>query len=289
MNFFDVVFYQPVLNVFYGFYHLIGDVGLAIVFMAFIVRAVMWKFIRDSYITGQKTRQIQPLIKDIQKKYKGDLAGMQLALKEVYAKYDVKPSLSGLVILLQIPVYIALFRLIENVNNGAELHGLYPALYGNIQPRIQGVAFGTIPITDKGWVVYVLAFLTLIFSFLMSRYIFQNGPILPGGGAKPDESKNKLTNTSEDDKKSEALFDPEVFNKTFQFQMTYFMPMLSFIINIQFPAGLNIYFLAGTIFSLIQQMILVKRYKIDAPQIFPEEPTGTTASEITVEPLKTQI
>ena len=261
MNFFDLVFYQPSLNIFYGIYLVSRDVGLATVFMAFIIRAIMWPFIRNSYITGQKTRRIQPLIKQIQKVYKGDLVGQQAALKKLYTKYNIKASLAGLIILLQLPIYFALFHLIEIVNRGETLVGLYPFLFGTQQISINPLAFGFIDISDKGWIVTVLSAFTLVFTFLMTKYIFpteaQKGPVEPKDKSKQDEPGSML--------------DGDVFNKTLQFQMTYFMPVVSFIINLQFPAGLNIYFLGGTIFSFIQQFVLANNHRINEPPIKEDE------------------
>lgn len=262
MNFYDVVFHQPVVNLFYGIFVLTRDVGVATVMMALIIRLVMWPFIKKSYITGQKTRLIQPLIKQIQKAYKGNLMGQQEALKKLYLKYDIKASLSGLVILLQLPIYIALFNLIQNIPNSDRLDGLYSFLFGSTQLSISRYAFGVIDITEKGTPIVIgLSVLTLIFTFLMAKYIFP-----PSSNPPKDKSKDETG-----DKKPDQIIDSEVFNKTLQFQMTYFMPVVSFVINLTFPAGLNIYFLAGTIFSFIQQYRLAKKYRIDKPQIESDE------------------
>ena len=132
MNFLDVynvVFHQPVVNLFYGIFVLTRDVGVATVMMALIIRLVMWPFIKKSYITGQKTRLVQPLIKQIQKAYKGNIMGQQEALKKLYLKYDIKVSLSGLIILLQLPIYIALFNLIQNIPKSDRLEGLYEFIF----------------------------------------------------------------------------------------------------------------------------------------------------------------
>jgi YidC/Oxa1 family membrane protein insertase len=262
MNFYDVVFHQPVVNLFYGVFVLSRDVGIATVLMSLIIRLVMWPFIKKSYITGQKTRLVQPLIKQIQKAYKGNIMGQQEALKKLYLKYDIKASLSGLIILLQLPIYIALFNLIQNVPKSDRLDGLYEFIFGTTQLSINKYAFGIIDITETGTPTVIgLSILTLIFTFLMAKYIFP-----PSSNPPKEKSKGE---TSE--KKPDQIIDSEVFNKTLQFQMTYFMPVVSFVINLTFPAGLNIYFLAGTIFSFIQQYRLAKKYRIDKPQIESDE------------------
>ena len=262
MNFYDVVFHQPVVNLFYGIFVLTRDVGVATVMMALIIRLVMWPFIKKSYITGQKTRLVQPLIKQIQKAYKGNIVGQQEALKKLYLKYDIKASLSGLIILLQLPIYIALFNLIQNIPKSDRLDGLYTFIFGSSQLSINKYAFGIIDITEKGTPTVIgLSVLTLIFTFLMAKYIFP-----PSSNPPKDSSKSET-----DDKKLGQIMDSEVFNKTIQFQMTYFMPVVSFVFNLSFPAGLNIYFLAGTIFSFVQQYRLAKKYRIDKPQIESDE------------------
>jgi YidC/Oxa1 family membrane protein insertase len=279
MNFFDLVFYQPIVNLFYGIYILTRDVGITTICMALLIRLLMWPYVKKSYITGQKTKLVQPIIKQIQQVYKGNLQGQQDTLKKLYLKYDIKTSLSGLIILLQLPIYIALFRLIQQVNNEQYLDHLY-SFFGSGQLSISKFAFGFIDITDRSSsdlfsrgsvTVFILSVLTLIFTFLMTRYIFPVSNTTKN--TSNSESKNADKNIENPaEKASESLIDTEVFNKIIQFQMTYFMPVVSFVLNLNFPAGLNIYFLAGTLFSFVQQYRLATKYRIDQPSVdFDEE------------------
>ncbi len=101
----------PLLNFFYG---LIPNYGVAILLLTVFVRIVFWPLTHKSTIAMRKMSEIQPLIKDIQKKYKDQPQKIQQETLKIYREHKVNPFSSCLPMLIQIPIFIALFVVLRS-------------------------------------------------------------------------------------------------------------------------------------------------------------------------------
>ena len=95
-----------VLNLFYA---LIPNYGVAIILLTILVRILFWPLTHKSTVSMRKMQEIQPLLKDIQKKYKGNPQRLQQETWQLYREHKVNPLASCLPMLIQIPVFFALF------------------------------------------------------------------------------------------------------------------------------------------------------------------------------------
>ena len=101
----------PTLN---GFYAVIPNYGIAIILLTFLVRLLFWPLTRKSTEGMRKMTEIQPLIKELQKKYKDNPQRLQQETFAIYREKKVNPLSSCLPMLIQIPVFIALFYVLRN-------------------------------------------------------------------------------------------------------------------------------------------------------------------------------
>ena len=95
-----------VLNLFYA---LIPNYGVAIILLTILVRILFWPLTHKSTIGMRKMQEIQPLLKEIQTKYKGNPQRLQQETWQLYREHKVNPLSSCLPMLIQIPVFFALF------------------------------------------------------------------------------------------------------------------------------------------------------------------------------------
>ena len=95
-----------VLNLFYA---LIPNYGVAIILLTILVRILFWPLTHKSTIGMRKMQEIQPLLKEIQAKYKGNPQRLQQETWQLYREHKVNPLSSCLPMLVQIPVFFALF------------------------------------------------------------------------------------------------------------------------------------------------------------------------------------
>ena len=104
----------------------IGNWGWAIVVMTLIVRLLLFPLTYKSMISMNKLKDLAPKMKDIRDKYKGDPQKMNLHMMDLYKKHGANPMAGCLPILLQIPIFFAIYRVLLNA---IELKGAYWALW----------------------------------------------------------------------------------------------------------------------------------------------------------------
>ncbi|MBP5791086.1 MAG: YidC/Oxa1 family insertase periplasmic-domain containing protein [Kiritimatiellae bacterium] len=100
-----------VLNVFNS---AIPNYGVAIILLTILVRLLFWPLTHKSTVGMKKMQEIQPLMKEIQAKYKDNPQRMQQETFALYREHKVNPMSSCLPMLIQIPVFIALFNVLRS-------------------------------------------------------------------------------------------------------------------------------------------------------------------------------
>ena len=89
--------------------------GLAIIGLTIIVRLVLFPLTWKQFSSAQSMQVIQPQLKELQKKYKGDRGKLQQETMKLYQEHRVNPFASCLPLLLQLPVFISLYAAIKGV------------------------------------------------------------------------------------------------------------------------------------------------------------------------------
>ncbi|MCF8010177.1 MAG: YidC/Oxa1 family membrane protein insertase [Clostridiales bacterium] len=108
-----------IINWLYIFTETIGipSYAVAIVLLTIIIKLIMYPLTQKQMTSMKKMQQIQPKVKDIQAKYKDkDSQKMQQKIMELYKENNVNPLAGCLPIIVQMPILIALFRSLRNVN-----------------------------------------------------------------------------------------------------------------------------------------------------------------------------
>lgn len=95
------------LNMFYSFLH---NYGVAIILLTIIIKIVTYPLTLKSMTSMKKMQLIQPEIQKIREKFKGDPQKMNAAMMELYKKYGVNPMGGCLPMLIQIPIFFALYK-----------------------------------------------------------------------------------------------------------------------------------------------------------------------------------
>ncbi len=103
---------KPLLYLLKWFYSFTHNYGLAIIGLTILVKIVCWPLTHKSYQSMQKMKKIQPLIAQLREKYKNDKEKLNQELLNLYRTYKVNPMGGCLPILLQIPIFFALYRML---------------------------------------------------------------------------------------------------------------------------------------------------------------------------------
>ncbi len=111
-GFFSIIS-RPLFWLLKFFYKFIGNYGWAIILLTIITRIPFIPLINKSQASMRKMQEIQPKMNEIREKYKKDPQKMQKETMELYKKYKVNPLGGCLPMLLQIPVFFALYKILS--------------------------------------------------------------------------------------------------------------------------------------------------------------------------------
>ena len=111
MNFFDLILVQPIFNILVVIYGLIPgqDFGVALIVFTIIVRLLMWPLVNKQLNQTKVMRKLQPELAKIKLKAKGNRQLEATLSMELYKERGVSPFSSIGTLLLQLPIFIALF------------------------------------------------------------------------------------------------------------------------------------------------------------------------------------
>ncbi len=94
-------------------YHVIGNMGWAILLFAALLRLAMFPIANKSYESMSKMKKIQPKLKELQERYKDDKAKLQREVMETYRKEKINPAAGCLPVLIQIPIFFSLYKVLN--------------------------------------------------------------------------------------------------------------------------------------------------------------------------------
>jgi len=94
-------------------YHIIGNMGWAILLFAALLRLVMFPVANKSYESMSKMKKVQPKIQAIQQTYSNDKMRQQQAMMELYRKEKINPASGCLPMFIQIPVFFSLYKVLN--------------------------------------------------------------------------------------------------------------------------------------------------------------------------------
>ena len=106
-------FEKPIFMLLQWLFHTIGNFGVAIICLTFIVRGLMFPIAQRQFASMAAMRAIQPKMKALQERYKDDKASLQQKTMELYKEEKVNPLAGCLPIFLQIPVFFALYKVLN--------------------------------------------------------------------------------------------------------------------------------------------------------------------------------
>ena len=241
-------------NLFYGL-GLPGAVGWAIVVLTLVVRAVLIPLFRAQLVSQRRIQMLQPEMREIQKRFKGDRMKQQQAQQELYKERGINPLSGCLPLLLQLPLLFIMYSVIQNGITNQDPNAMLNVLgYQVVTIECTNVIDpGPPPVIDQsepcmdthvpilgdiskpqtlfavaGIGISILAILSALLQLVQSRMM------LP----PPDPTNS----------------DPNV---RLQRQMMLFLPLISIIYGGFLPAGLFIYWIVATVFSIAQQYLIV--------------------------------
>ncbi len=266
------VLWQTLFNVLVAINTVVHIPALAIIVFTVVVRLLVVPLTMKSLRSNRAMQQIQPLLKEVQRKYKDDKAKQQEEQMKLYQQYGINPAAGCLPMVVQLPVFFALYSALRYVlalhfDPAAPLHVADMAQLQSILWVKEWAQFANfsgpflwIPNLGNADPVFILPVLSAVAQF------FQNRMAMPRRDPnQPQDSQQKMMNG-----------------------IMQFMPLYILFISIGFPAGNVIYWAFSSIFGAVQQYFItgfgslpdfpgfgwLPRKAIVMPQLAPPLPAG---------------
>src|SRR5205814_6768509 len=105
-------FMRPIFSLLLFLFHATGNFGVAIICLTLIVRAIMFPIAQKQFQSMAAMRKLQPKMKAIQERFKDDKARQQQEILQLYKAEKVNPAAGCLPIVIQIPIFYALYKVL---------------------------------------------------------------------------------------------------------------------------------------------------------------------------------
>lgn len=290
-NLIDLIVVRPIVNILFVIFNLVHDFGLAIIIFTILVKLCTWPLTKKQLNQTRLLRKLQPELTQIKKNCKGNKQLESLQTMDLYKRYNVKPFASILTLLIQLPIFIAIFSAIrviatplpqDNLMNrayeivayeGSEIRELekkqevYLADLTNTEELDEKKAeydfhpqmFGVIRLDVKASDVLAgrfswsaLFILACAISASVVQY-FATKQQMPSGKS---EKKKKFRDLLRQTKEGKEIDDSDISSITTS-QMSIMMPVMMFFIMFNLNGALAFYYFLSNIITVVQQKVVL--------------------------------
>lgn len=233
-NIFFVALYQPLYNLLVILYNFLpwGGVGLAIILVTILIKSGVFPLTFKSMKVQKEMQEIQPKINEIKAKYKDNQEEMAKQLMAVYKDHKVNPFASCLPTILQLVIFITLYRVLSAGIGTINADVLYPFVHnpGVMQHMFLGMDLTVVSIP--------LAILSAGMQFIQARQMISRRP--------PKEVRQN----------AEAL-DEDV-TASMNRMMLIVLPIMMLVLGVtKLPGGTTLYIFVSTLLTYILYAVFI--------------------------------
>lgn len=282
MSFFDLILVQPIFNILIFIYGIIPgqDFGVALILFTVIVRLLMWPLVKKQLHQTKAMREIQPELVKIKQRAKGNKQLESQLMMELYKEKGINPFGSIGTLLLQLPIFIALFAVVNLIladhNNIAKytydfLEGI-PGIQAAITGQLNHTLFGIVDLTKHAfdasgmyWPLLIIAVIAAVLQFYQSKMIMP----------QPKE-KRKLRDMLKAQSDGKQVDQAEM-TAQMNGKMIWLFPILTFWVSTYLSGALVLYLMCTNAMAIFQQYLVLGRDEQDLEKI--SEKTKTRAKK----------
>lgn len=266
MNIFEILVVQPIFNLLIALYAIIpgGDFGITLIVFTILVRLAMWPLVKKQLHQVKAMRKLQPELAKIKKESKGNRQAETMRMLELYKQHGVNPFRSIGILLIQLPIFIALYLVIQ-------IFTLHPDqvqkfTYGFLEilepvkkiienpSQFNETLFGIINLTQSALqssgfnqiFLFILAMIAAVTQYIMSKQTM------------PQQSNKKLRDVLKEASSGKQADQSEI-NAAIMGKMMVILPFFMFFIMISLPGALALYYAVSNIVAVIQQHFILKQ------------------------------
>lgn len=248
----------PILNILIAIYKIFaviglpGSLGLAIIGLTILIRFILYPFTAVQMKSMHKMQTLKPHMDRIREKFKKDKMRQQQEMAKLYKEHGVNPAAGCLPLIIQFPVFIALYNvLLQVVSNGDvvkivdDINKIVYTPFLKIDapwdPYFLGINLGARPSDwqNGGFILLAIPLITGLLQYWQTRIMMP-------------KTQEALVEKAAENKK----VDSSDFANIMQKQMLYFFPIMIAFASYGFPTGLSLYWNTFSLFGIIQQSLM---------------------------------
>jgi len=216
------------------FYKIIPNFGVSIILVTILIKVIFFPLTKKGSISTARMQELQPKVQELQAKYKSNPQKLNQEMAEFYKRENYNPMSGCLPMLIQFPLFIAMYNLF---NNHFDLRGasFIAGWIGDLSLPETIWNFGEFRLPLVGW--SDLRALPII--YLVSQLLY-----------------GKFTQTSQPGQNANQMK-----------LMMYGMPIMFFFVLYDVPSGLLLYWIVSNVLTIVQQVVIndmLKKHKLAA-------------------------
>lgn len=282
MNIFDILIVQPIFNLLIGLYSIVpgGDFGVSLIIFTVLVRFALYPIVKKQLHQTKMMRKLQPELARIKKRAKGNKQLESMQMLELYKKHGVSPFRSIGILLIQLPIFIALFHVIQIfTQHRDQVEKFTYGFMENLGPIKQLIEhpdqfneklFGIVDLTKSAFTnggvdifLIVLAVVAAWTQYVMSKQTMPQS-----------ENKKRLRDIMNDAAQGKEA-DQSEMNAAVMGKMIKVLPFFMFFIMVTVPGALALYYAVSNLVAVAQQSYLLKKDEDELEEIAEEAPKPT--------------
>jgi YidC/Oxa1 family membrane protein insertase len=259
LQLFQTLLVKPLFNLLAVIYAILPghDFGVAVIVLTLIVRAILWPLVNKQLHSQRALQKIQPEVTRIRSEAKGDKQKESAMLMELYREKGINPFGSLLPLLIQLPVFIALYAVLRDMIKPGEIEQLAYPFVKNLPIFADIIHHNAVfhP-TFLGFINLAkpavgLAAIAAICQFFQTRMLSPKNP--------------------QGDAQAQAVAG-----------MTYIFPVITFLIGLSLPSALALYWITTSLVAILQQWLVLRRDVVELETAVPRvaAKAGTTKKKV---------
>ena len=274
MDIFQTLIVQPIFNLLVVIYSSIpgGDFGIALIIFTILVRILLYPLVKKQLHQTKMMKKLQPKLAEIKKQAGGNRQVEAMRMMELYKQHGVSPMRSIGILLIQLPIFIGLFNVIQIFTNHRDQVAKYTYDFleniAPIQALIQnpehfttkmlgfidltGVALGKNGIDI---VLVILAVISGITQYIMTKQT------MPTNG--PKRRLKDILNEAAEGKQH----DQSEMNEVIMSKMVLIMPLLMTVVMLSVAGALSLYYTVSNFIAIVQQSYILKQDETELEEL----------------------
>lgn len=263
---FDTLIVKPIFNALMLLYSVIGDFGVAIIIFTIFIRIVLYPFVKKQLHQTKQMRKMQPELAKIKQAANGNKQLEATMQMELYKKFGINPFQSILILIIQLPIFIGLYNVIQviiSLKSDRWSQYVYEGVK-NIESvkkviddpgTFNHAMLGFIDITKTAFsnsgvniTLLILALISAVTQYIMSKQTMPSSD-------KPRKKFREIMAEAAAGKQS----DPSEMSATMMNNMVKFMPIMMFFIMVYLPGALALYYTVSNLVATAQQHYLLNK------------------------------